>query len=91
MIHQTASMGCPSVPALHISKLEIIFVVSCLVVSFKYFGSTVIVNEYTNTHAPVVAVRGSIPNRGYALKAGPNCSGFGTAKKHPYKPSSLEL
>ena len=84
-------MGCPSVPALPISKLEIVCVVLCLVVGFQYYGSTVIVNQYTNTHAPVVAAKGPIPNQGYALKTGPNCSGFGTTKEHPYEPSSLEL
>ena len=60
-------------------------------VSFQYYGSTVIVNEYNNPHAPVDAVKDSIPNRGYALKEGPNCSGFSTTKEHLYNPYFLEL
>ena len=60
-------------------------------VGFKYYQWTVIVDEYTTIHAPVVAVKGFIPNQGYALKTGPNCSGFGIAKELPHEPSSLEL
>ena len=60
-------------------------------VGFKYDRWTVIVDEYTNTHVPVVAVKGLIPNQGYTLKAGPKCSGFGTAKEHLHDPSSLKL
>ena len=86
-----AAMGRPSVPVLHISKLIIIFIASCLLVGFQHYGSTVIVNEYNNTHAPVVAVKVLIPNQGYVLKADPNCSVCGTAKEHPYKLSYLEL
>ena len=84
-------MGRPSILVLHISKLGIILFALCLVVGFKYYRWTVIVDEYTNTHAPVVAVKFLIPNQGYALKAGPNCSVFGTAKEHPHEPFYLEL
>ena len=61
----------------------------CLVLNIIEW--TVIVYEYTNTNVPVVAVRGLIHNQGYALKTGPNFSGFWTAKEHPHNPSSLKL